>query len=251
MTGTDTGVGKTVVAGALAAWFHQRGSNVGVMKPIATGARPLRGDGGCRALSDDARFLRRAAQVRDGWPLINPVCLQEPLAPWTAALRAKRSIRLAPILQAFRMLASRHELLIVEGVGGLLVPLSARLTVADLARAMGLPLLLVARPGLGTLNHTLLTLECARRRRLPVVGVVFNHAKPPVDDWMTRLADRTNPQILKRLIRVPVLGTLPFHPAMAGPRVSTQVLSTWISQRLSRQSLACLALQVDTHDRLW
>ena len=231
VTGTDTGVGKTVVAGALAAWWHQRGCDVGVMKPVATGG----------TISDDARVLRRAAQTRDSWDLVNPVCLPEPLAPWTAAQRAKRSIRLAPILQAFRALAARHDAVIVEGVGGLLVPLSARLTVADLACAMGLPLLLVARPGLGTLNHTLLTLECARRRRLPVLGIVCNHAQRPSRDRMVRLAQRTNPQILSQLTRVPVLGTLPFQPSVAGARVAPALLSAWLSQHLPRQSLARLA----------
>jgi len=150
VTGTDTGVGKTVVACALAAWGRRRGVDVGVMKPIATGGRWAPADQ--RWVSDDARRLAQAAGSGDPWPLVNPVCCKEPLAPATAAQRARSPIRLDEVLRAFRSLQARHEWLIVEGIGGLLVPLTARATVADLARRLHLPVIVVARPGLGTLN---------------------------------------------------------------------------------------------------
>jgi dethiobiotin synthetase len=184
--------------------------DVGVMKPVATSGVRMGTNGRAGWVSDDARQLVRAAGVDDPWPLVNPVCFREPLAPWTAARRARTTIRLAPILAAFRALRARHEFLIVEGIGGLLVPLTQRLTVADLAKRMGLPLLIVARPGLGTLNHTLLTLQSARQHRLKVLGVLFNEAEPPSRDPMSRLAARTNPDILSRFARVPILGLVPF-----------------------------------------
>jgi len=211
ITGTDTGVGKTVVACALAAWYRHRGYDVGVMKPVATGGRWLREGSAGRWISDDARQLVRAAGVSDPWSLVNPVCFQEPLAPFTAALRARTPIQLRPIVDAFRRLAARHDVLIVEGVGGLLVPLTPTVTVADLARRLGLPLLVVARPGLGTLNHTLLTLHGAKTLGLAVHGIVVNHAQKPPQDAMARLAQQTNSSILRRLTRVPLVGVVPFH----------------------------------------
>lgn len=220
VTGTDTGVGKTVVACALAAWCRRQGIDVGVMKPVATGGRFLVEEGRRRCVSDDARALARAARSHDPWSLINPVCLTEPLAPWTAALRARTTIRLEPILAAFRALASRHEFLIVEGVGGLLVPLSRHTSVADLIGQLGLPTLLVARPGLGTLNHTLLSLECLRHRRLPCLGILVNHAQPPPRDPMGRVAHQTNPMILRRLTGVAVTAALPHLAARALRRLT-------------------------------
>lgn len=244
VTGTDTGVGKTVVACALAAWSRHQGVDVGVMKPVATGGRftPFH-----RWVSDDARRLAAAADVDDPWSLINPICFKEPLAPWTAARRARSAIRLDTPLAAFRALRRRHSFLIVEGVGGLLVPLGPRTTVADLAKRLGLPLVLVARPGLGTLNHTLLTLECARRLRLPVRGIIVNQSHPPSRDPMARLAEATNPELLQRLAHVPIVGRLPFLPSLrAGarrfPRVT--ILRRWLVRHLDSQFL-------DELTRLW
>ena len=209
ITGTDTGVGKTVVACGLAAWCRAQGLDVGVMKPVATGGRWVRQRGAARLVSDDAVRLARAARATDDWALINPVCFEEPLAPWTAARRLHTAIRLKRVHEAYRILAARHDVLIVEGVGGLLVPLTARVTIADVAKRMGLPLLVVARPGLGTLNHTLLTLQCLRQLKLPCAGVVVNHGLPASRQPMARLAERTNHEILE--ILAPLAGVTPFH----------------------------------------
>ena len=233
VTGTDTGVGKTVVACALAAWCRRRGVDVGVMKPIATGGRRV----GHRWLSDDAAVLARAAGVEDAWSLVNPVCFKEPLAPWTAARRAGAAIRLEEVISAFQSLRKRHEMVIVEGIGGLLVPLTARSSVGDLAKQLRLPVLVVARPGLGTLNHTLLSLRYARELRLPIAGVVLNEAEPPSRDPMARVAARTNPGVLARVARVPVFGPLPFHRAAANGDRSPDALGTWIEAYVSRRVL--------------
>ena len=243
ITGTDTGVGKTVVACALAAWSRHHGVDVGVMKPVATGGRSVSNGAARYWLSDDARRLAAAAGVDDPWSLINPVCFKEPLAPWTAARRARTAIRLDAPLAALRTLRRRHPFLIVEGVGGLLVPLGPRTTVADLAKRFGLPLVVVARPGLGTLNHTLLTLECARRLRLPVRGIIVNQATPPPRDPMNRLAEETNPGILRRIARAPVLGRLPFLPAVDGrhPVPEAVALCRWVGRHLDPQFLDELA----------
>ena len=237
VTGTDTGVGKTVVASALAAWCRARGIDVGVMKPVATGGKLLSDGGRRRWVSDDAIRLTRAAGVDDAWSLIKPICFEEPLAPWTAARRLRRPIRLAAVLGAFRALCARHRLLIVEGIGGLLVPLTSDATVADLAKRLGLPLLIVARPGLGTLNHTLLSLQCARLKRLPLCGVVINEAQPPAPDAMSRVAERTNPGALKQFTRAPVLGPLPFLKTAANGHQSPAELGEWLARHLGENTL--------------
>ena len=255
VTGTDTGVGKTAVACALAAWGRVQGSDVGVMKPVASGGT-LRDCGGRRhRVSDDAVRLTRASGVSDPWTLLNPVCFREPLAPWTAALRERRPAGIAAMLKAFAVLSARHDRLIVEGAGGWLVPLQARMTVADLAERFGLPVLLVARPGLGTLNHTLLTLEAIRRRGLRCLGVVINHSGPPPRNAMSRLAERTNPAILSRL--APVLGVLPFRPGLVAPggRRFQLRLASWIADGVGAKTMRALLQQpfpvrVDSAGRL-
>jgi len=179
------------------------------MKPVATGGRRLGG----RWVSEDAIRLVRAAGVDDPWTLVNPVCFREPLAPWTAARRARSPIHVSGVLKAVRALAGRHTFLILEGIGGLLVPLTARVTVADLAQRIGFPLVVVARVGLGTLNHTLLTLRCADASGLTVRAVILNEPDAPAAGRLARLAHRTNPAVLARLTPIPVLGPLPFRGA--------------------------------------
>ena len=237
VTGTDTGVGKTVVACALAAWAGQAGLRVGVMKPVATGGRRVADGNRLRWISADALRLRQAAATRDPWRLINPVCFREPLAPWTASLRARQTIRLSSLARAFHQLSQRHDAVIVEGVGGLLVPLSARLTVADLARRFGLPVVIVARPGVGTLNYSLLTVACARHAGLRVAGLVLNHAAPPSRRRMDRLAERTNRRLLERLAAVPVWGCLPFDRARTNARQDPARLAAWAQAYLSHSAL--------------
>jgi dethiobiotin synthetase len=202
VTGTDTGVGKTFVSGGLAAELVRRGASVGVMKPFATGARSVRG----RLVSDDALFLKSAAEVDDPLDLINPICLKPPLAPSMAAQVAKKRIDLNKVQSAYKALRQRHSILIVEGVGGLLVPLVAGLTVADFARKLRLPLLIVTRPSLGTLNHTALTVHAARSHGLRILGLVINRSDP----GKKGLAERLNPAALQLLTQAPVLGEIPY-----------------------------------------
>jgi dethiobiotin synthetase len=225
---------------ALAAWCRRAGLRVGVMKPVATGGR--RAAGGRGWVADDARRLAAAARSADPMSLVNPVCYGEPLAPTTAAARAGRPIRLDRVRRAFRRLQARHDFVLVEGVGGLLVPLTARGTVADLARALGLPVVVVARPDLGTINHTLLTLAALRRGGLRLEGVIVNAHHPSARTGAGRIAARTNPAALRRFGRVRILGVLPYAPAvMRGPRGrSTVRLAAWAERHLDRRWLASL-----------
>lgn len=167
VTGTDTGVGKTVVACALAAALRARGLDVGAMKPIETGV----GRGGPL----DALALRAAAGADDPLDDVCPQRFALPAAPTVAAEREGRWVDLRAVDRAFRRLAARHALLVVEGAGGLLAPAAAGATMADLAARLGLPLLLVTRAAIGTINQTRLALEAAARRGLRVAGVVVSH----------------------------------------------------------------------------
>ena len=237
VTGTDTGVGKTVVAAALAAWCKSAGINVGVMKPIATGGIRTGSSRSRRLCSQDARILARAAGVTDPDSLINSVCYRDPLAPYAAAQRSRQPVNWPHIVRVFQALTRQHDFVIVEGIGGLLVPISRGRTVADLIRMLELPCLIVSRLGLGTLNHTLLTVRQAQHEHLRVLGVVLNGAQRPSVDPDARLAERTNPSVLKAWLSVPLLGVLPYRRAVANGRASPRVLAQWVSQALDPQFL--------------
>ncbi|MBI2266456.1 MAG: dethiobiotin synthase [Armatimonadetes bacterium] len=170
ITGTDTGVGKTLVAGGLAALYKNKGLNVGVMKPVATGCKRINNT----LVSDDAVFLKLAAEVDDEYELINPVSLEQPLAPTVAARLSNTKIDSDKINTAFDTLCERHEYMIVEGIGGLLVPINEYYFVVDMAEEMELPVIVVCRPTLGTINHTLLTVSYARQHGLDVKGIIIN-----------------------------------------------------------------------------
>jgi dethiobiotin synthetase len=184
ITGTDSGVGKSVITGALARALFVQGMSVGVMKPIETGCRKRKGV----LFPADGAYLKRAACSDDTLAQIVPYRYPHPLAPDVAARLAGNRLSLRRIVRRFETLGRRHDVTLVEGIGGLLVPLSPSCDLADLIVALNLPTLLVARSGLGTINHTLLTLRQGAERGVKFVGVILNRAS----HRMT-LADRTNP----------------------------------------------------------
>ncbi|SIO14618.1 dethiobiotin synthase [Singulisphaera sp. GP187] len=211
VVGTDTGVGKTRVAAAIARILTGQGRRVGVLKPVATGA-VRRGDGWeC----EDGDALIRAVGGAIPLERVVPLVFEEPLAPSVAARRLGTPLASDTVVQTVREAldwwSERADVMVVEGVGGLLAPLAERMTVVDLAEALDYPLLIVARRGLGTLNHTLMTVECAQRRGLRVAGIVLNRAEPggAVDD----LAEATNAEELARYVgAIGILGELAFEP---------------------------------------
>ncbi|MHB8845807.1 MAG: dethiobiotin synthase [Nitrospirota bacterium] len=200
ITGTDTGVGKTYVGACIAAALRRKGIDVGVMKPAETGCRLRRGE----PVPADTLVLMRAAGVADPPDLVNPYRFLAPLAPLVAAEREGKGVNLRTIVAAYRSLEQRHEFMIVEGAGGVLVPLTRGKSFRDLAADLGLPVLIVARPGLGTINHTLLTIEALQRNRIPLAGIVINYVGPRASG----LAERTNPAVIERLSGVPVIGII-------------------------------------------
>jgi dethiobiotin synthetase len=198
ITGTDTGVGKTLIAAALARHFARRGFNVGVMKPCETGVDDVHHPG------EDARLLRWAANSRDDDNLIAPYRFKEPLAPSLAAEREGSIIDPVRICDALTTMRTGKDLVIVEGAGGLMVPLRGGYLVADLARQLGLPLLVVSRAALGTINHTLLTIFAARSMELPMAGFVINRMpKNP------GVAEQEAPHLLAALASADLLGVFP------------------------------------------
>src|SRR5574341_231093 len=220
VVGTDTGVGKTLVAAGLAWALRRRGLDVGVMKPVESGVA-----GQTHA---DAELLRRVAGSSDPLTDISPYRFGPPLAPLVAARRQRTRISLATIVRRFHQLARRHDLVVVEGVGGLMVPLSVEkipppppltkggwgdfsrtrgtylTTTLDLAQALGLPLLLVVGNRLGAINHTLLTVETAQARGLRFIGGVINQVARKRD-----AAVRTNPKVLQELVTLPCWVVVP------------------------------------------
>lgn len=207
ITGTDTGVGKTLVAAAIVRHLRQQGREVRISKPVATGAQWIDG----RWLAEDT--VRLAQSAADGQDLerITPWAFPDPVAPPVAARRQGTMLELSTIVAAVRNRYSPGSILIVEGAGGLLCPLTENETMADLAAQLGLRLVVVARRSLGTLNHTLLTLEAARLRGLAVAGVVISETTPPHG-----LAEETNVEELRRRVTVPILAVIEHQPDARG-----------------------------------
>lgn len=226
ITGTDTGVGKTVVSTALAILLRQRGIRVGVMKPVTSGC--IERDG--RLVSEDAEVLAAGAgiEVSDE---VAPYLLREPVAPSAAAEKDGVRIEFSRILAAYHRLADSYDFIIVEGAGGLMVPLAGGLLVADLVKLLALPLLVVARPDLGTVNHTLLTCFTARQLDLEVRGVVVNGFPE-----FPGLAEATAPHMIDSLSGAPLLGRLPDVEADS-PLEAAQGLALWMSGQPSTRIL--------------
>jgi dethiobiotin synthetase len=207
VTGTDTAVGKTTVSRALLAAGTARGLRTRCCKPVESGCT-LAADGAL--VPHDAEALWAAT---DRVQPLDSACLyrfQDPVAPGVAAERAGENIEFGRIARHVCALGEAAlDLLVVEGAGGLLVPLGAGQSIADLAVALALPLLIVARPELGTINHTLLTIEAARSRALAVRGVVFSAARPGVEAG----AMASNAAEIYKATGVSVLGVVPHLPA--------------------------------------
>jgi dethiobiotin synthetase len=201
VTATDTGVGKTVVTAGLARAFRAHGWATGVAKPVQSGN--LADDP-----AGDAMLLRRWAGLDESPAEICPYAFRAPLAPLIAARLEGRSVELDAVVEAVHRLAARHDLVLVEGAGGLLVPVGEDRTIADLAARLALPLLVVGRAGLGTVNHTLLTLSEARRHGLEVVAVVLNGKIDELDR-----SCETNAELIESFGEVAVIGEVPWIEA--------------------------------------
>ncbi len=214
ITGTDTGVGKTVSTAVLAKLMRDAGVKVGVMKPVTSGCISTVG----KLISEDAELLRWAASSQAPDSDICPYLLREPLAPSVAASIDGTSICFEKIAEAFVRLASCHDFVLVEGAGGLLTPLTEDRFVSDLILRLGLPAIVVARPNLGTVNHTLMTCLCAKNAGIELKGIIINKypEKPgPAEEYA--------PDMIEKLSGVRIIGIFP-ETGWTNPAVQTDAI---------------------------
>ena len=205
IAGTDTGVGKTVLSATLLASARAQDIDAVYMKPVQTGCTRR----GSQLVAPDLECCLRAAGLRPLKTELASMCPYRFIpacSPHLAAARARRPIRIDRIVTHFRRLQAAHKAVIVEGAGGVLAPLGPRTSMLDLMKALALPVVVAARPGLGTINHTLLTLHELRRAQLTILGVFFVHTTPNRNPAIERDNERT----IARTAEVPILGRIPF-----------------------------------------
>ena len=200
ITGTDTGVGKTLVACGLASALRELGSKIGVMKPAETGCEDREGE----LFPQDAFYLKEASGSEEPLHRICPYRLSSPLAPSVAAEEAGIEIHFSLLSQLYKEMSRSNDLTLVEGAGGLLVPLHLRFTYADLVRRLKLPVIVVVANRLGAINHTLLTLEHASHSGIEVVGYIINNLESHPTP-----ATKTNARTLQALTSITCLGEIP------------------------------------------
>jgi len=199
VTGTDTGIGKTVISLGLMQALQDRGLSVAAMKPVASGCE--RTPDGLR--NEDALQLQRQASIQLAYERVNPYAFEPPIAPHLAAEQAGQTIETDKIYDIYQDIASKVDVVIVEGVGGWRVPLNNRETVADLAHGLGLDVCMVVGLRLGCINHALLTAHAIENTGCPLAGWVAN-TLPPVMDV---LDDNIN--TLKQKLSTPLMGVVP------------------------------------------
>ncbi|MFL6325611.1 MAG: dethiobiotin synthase [Nitrososphaeraceae archaeon] len=202
ITGTDTEIGKTTVAASLASLLRLSGWNVGVMKPFATGTRVF----STKYKSKDSALLARAAQVNDPDKEINPFFYSVPTAPFTAAkIMSEKEPSLEDALRICQKLAAKHNFMIVEGIGGIMVPLTKEKCVLHFAKSLGLPTIIVAGSELGTINHTLLTVKICNDFGLNLLGIIINGMPAKVS-----LLKKQTVETIRELSKVRILSVIPY-----------------------------------------
>ncbi len=193
ITATDTGAGKTLVSAVLGLILQRKGLKVGYLKPV-------------QCAGNDATFVKNLLKLDDDITVINPYYLKEPLSPHLALRRARKKFDFRRVKESFCKLSEKYDLVIVEGAGGLMAPIREGYFVADLIKDLGLEVVIVARKGLGTINHTTLTLKQAEEYGLKISGLIFNSTHCS----STGIAQKTNPKEIQRINKTKVLGILPY-----------------------------------------
>ena len=214
ITGTDTGVGKTIITAALIKAIKHLGLKACAMKPIETGCLKSKvkvqslnfKDKDEVLLPSDGIFLKEIAGMDDSIDFIVPIRFKNPLAPLPASEREGIYVDFEKIKKAYRYLSKKYDAVVVEGIGGLFVPITRDYFVLDLAKDFGLPLIVVSRPGLGTINHTMLTINYAIKEGLHVAGIIINYSHRSKGT----LAEDTNPEVIKQISPIPIIGIFPY-----------------------------------------
>lgn len=201
ITGTDTGVGKTLVAGGIARILSQDGLRVGVFKPVASGcAHQYEG-----LVNSDSDFLRMCSGCDFELSVINPVGFVTPAAPVVCEERERRRVDFGAVAAAYEKVCAESDLMIVEGIGGVRVPISGDVDVIEMMKWFGLPVVIVSRPNLGTINHTLLTIDAVKGAGLNLVGVVISS----YDALSATVAEETVGEVIEEYGDVDVLSIVP------------------------------------------
>lgn len=199
ITGTNTGVGKTVVCGCLARFLSHKGINVGVQKWVSTGNKHIPED-----IEYCLRWLKKTEVERDDPSLLSPYTFDFPSSPHLAAALEGEEISRDKIRQSYHILLQKHDLLLVEGVGGVMVPLTRDYLLIDLVAELALPVVIVTHSSLGTINHTLLTIEALRHRNINILGIVFNFAGED-----NKIIEEDNIAIISHIGGIQSFGSLP------------------------------------------
>ncbi len=202
ITGTNTGVGKTFVSAGLLQAFKEMGFSVCPMKPVETGCRI----NGGKLIPLDTLKLIDASSVKESLDIVNPYRFKPPIAPAVAAELEWKVIRKSKIISAYKKLSNKYDITTVEGAGGIMVPVYKKYLFLDLIKDLDIPVIIVSRPGLGTINHTLLTIRTAQSRGIKVLGVIINYAAK----IKKGLSEKTNPEVIEQLGGAPVLGIVPY-----------------------------------------
>jgi dethiobiotin synthetase len=202
ITGTDTGVGKTIITSALIKASNLLGFRACGMKPVETGCS-REGD---MLVPSDGMFIRTIAHMEEAVNNISPSCFENPLAPLPASGIEGTPVDFEKIRKEYAALSQKYDVVVAEGIGGLLVPIAKGYFVLDLARDFGLPIIVVSRPGLGTINHTMLSVNYAIKEGLTVAGIIINYSRPPEGSP----AENTNPDVIKKICPVPIIGIFPY-----------------------------------------
>ncbi|OKL37772.1 dethiobiotin synthase [Domibacillus mangrovi] len=197
VTGTDTGVGKTMISCGLAAVLKEKKMDVGVFKPLLSGISRDHPE-------SDTSLLKQSSQTALTYEDITPFAFKEPLAPYVAGKLEGNEVRIEDVLRCWEKIKGKHEYFIVEGAGGISVPLGENFLVSHLIKALHLPIVIVARPNLGTVNHIFLTVQYAKSIGLTIAGIVINGISDHPD-----LAEKTNPNVIEELCGVPIIGITP------------------------------------------
>lgn len=208
ITGTDTDVGKTYITAGLAVSFQKMGVDVGVMKPFAAGSAQKKG-----YKSEDVEILLRAANALDPENLVNPQFFPIPASPFTAWKNLKTKPKIPLIISSFKTLSKLHDMILVEGMGGIMTPILKEYYVTNLIKDMKIPTVIVTRSKVGTINHTIMTVKMCEKYKIPIKGIIINNFDSgyPVNE-LTR--------DLKSLTQVPVLGSIPFINDMSNASLS-------------------------------
>ncbi|MGH1567522.1 MAG: dethiobiotin synthase [Nitrosopumilus sp.] len=199
ITGTDTDIGKTYVTAGLAVSLRNLGIDVGVMKPFATGIPQKKG-----FKSEDLEILVNAAQINDSESLLNPQFFPIPASPYTAWKNLKIKPKINTIISNFKKLSHIHSTILVEGIGGIMTPILKNYFVTDLIKDLKIPAILVTRTKIGSINHTIMTVNMCKKYKIQIKGIVIND----FDSGGYKTKELTRD--LKNLTGVPILGSIPF-----------------------------------------